>query len=150
MLYVKHKELTRNFEFSHILDKNDLPGYINHYLHPEEQIFCAYKTKRDHGVFTNKKIILFDNYSKSGFRKQIYSFSYNKISAISITFESKNAEMNLLLDNGYPLNLNFIEVKPKDKVRLRILYSCINQIISGQIPSNEDIKRLKKDDVSFK
>lgn len=150
MFYVKHKEIIRSFNFSKAMNKNDLPGYIKHYIYEDEIILVAYKTLRDHGIFTDKKIFLFDNNSKQNERKQIYSIFYKSISAIDITFEKDNAEINLLLDNGYPICLKFIDVTPEDKVRLRILYSCINRVASNMEPLMEDIEKLLNNKFSVK
>ncbi len=146
MFYVKYKEVTKSFNFSKALDKNDLPGYIKHYIYDDEKILVAYKTSRDHGVFTDKKIILFDNYSKFGIKKQIYSIPYISISTISITFEDKSANLLLYLNSGYPVNLKFVSLEPKDKVRLRILYTCINRVIGKQKLNEKDIKKLVNND----
>ncbi len=150
MFYVKYKELTRDFNFSEYLKKSDLPGYINHYILEDEQILSAYKTERDHGVFTDKKIVLFDNYSKQKIKKQIITIFYSSISTISVTFEIDRAEINILLDSGYPIHLNFIDVKPEDKVRLRLLYTCISRVVSGRTPLKKDVERLWNDEVNFK
>lgn len=149
MFYVKHKEITRDFNFSKALNKDDLPGYIKHYILSDEVILVAYKTERDHGIFTDSKIVLFDSFNQLN-RKQIYTIPYKSISAISVTFDEYNSEINLLLDNGHPIRLTFVNMKPEDKIRLRILYTCINRIISGQDPTKEDISRLLNDDVDFR
>ena len=150
MFYVKHKEIIRNFNFSKVINTSELPGYIKHYIHNDETILAAYKTIRDHGIFTDKKIFLFDNNNKQNCKKQIYSIFYKSISAIDITFENDNAEINLLLDNGYPICLKFIDILPEDKVRLRILYTCINRIASDMEPLKEDIEKLVNNNFSIK
>lgn len=147
MFYVKYKEITRNFNFSNFINISDLPGYIKHYVLDDEQIWSSYKTSRDHGVFTDKKIVLFDSYSKFGSRKQMYTIPYKSISTISVIFESTTAELHLFLDCGYPVKLKFINVEPNDKVRLRILYTCINRIISNQEPNKKDVKRLIENEI---
>jgi len=150
MQYVKYKELTKEFKFSKAFNKDDLPGYIKHYILDNELILVAYKTDRDHGVFTDKKIVLFDSYSEPRNCKEIYTIPYKSVSTISIIFETTTAELHLFLDSGYPVKLKFINVKPDDKIRLRILYTCINRIISNQEPNKKDIKRLITDDIHFK
>lgn len=147
MVYVKHKEITKIFDFSKFLKNEELPGYIRHYIHEDEQILAAYKTSRDHGVFTANKMVLFDNVDSC---KQMYTIAYSSISTISVSFEDEIAELNIFLDSGYPLRLRFVNVKPEDKIRLRLLYTCINRIISGQDPYQKDIQRLISNDVSFK
>ena len=120
-----------------------------HYILGGERILVAYKTTRDHGVFTDNKIILFDsldNFSK----KQIYTIPYKSISTISITFDKSTAVLDILLDCGYPVQLFFINLEPEDKLRLRILYTVINRIICNQEPMEKDIKKLMNDDISFK
>ncbi len=150
MFYTKYKEITREFNFSASLKKSDLPGYINHYILSDEQIIAAYKTLRDHGVFTDRKIVLFDNYSQQKIRKTIFTIFYSSITTISVTFEVDKAKIDILLDNGYPVHLNFIDVKPEDKVRLRLLYTCISRVIEGKEPLKENIKRIWNDEVNFK
>lgn len=150
MFYVRKKTITKKFNFSNVIDAKELPGYIRHYIHNDETILSAYKTERDHAAFTDKKIVLFDNYSRFGVRKQIYSISYKSISAVAVTFLKNKAEMDIILDSGYPVCLRFVNVKPEDKVRLRILYTCINRISSNQEPLKEDIKRLLENNFSVK
>lgn len=149
MFYVKHKEITRGFNFSKVIHNDDLPGYIKHYVYEDEFILSAYKTSRDHGVFTDRKIILFDNYSKFGIRKQIFTIPYKSISTISTVFDSKNAELHLLLDSGYPINLKFINMAAEDKVRLRYLYSYISRFINKQKPIEKELEKLIQNDITF-
>lgn len=150
MFYVKYKEITKKFNFSKVLNKSELPGYIRHYILEDETILTAYKTSRDHGIFTDKKIVLFDSLSKFKMKKQMYTIPYKSISTISIIFENNSALLSLFLDCGYPIKLKFINVEPDDKVRLRILYTCINRIISNQEPTKQDIQKLINDDIHFK
>ncbi len=145
MQYVKYKELTKEFKFSKAFNKDDLPGYIKHYILDNELILVAYKTDRDHGVFTDSKIVLFDSFNKNS--KQIYTIPYRSISTISVTFEEDSGVLNLFLDCSYPVNLRFINMKPEDKIRLRILYTCISRIVSGQDLLKGDLDRLINDEI---
>ena len=149
MFYVKYKELTKQFNFSNALNREDLPGYIKHYILDDEQVLVVYKTERDHGVYTEKKIVLFDSFRKSGGQKQICTIPYNSIATITVTFSQDCADLNMVLQCGVPVHLHFNATEAEDKVRLRLLYTCINRIIDDQTPSKRDIKRLMKDDVSF-
>lgn len=147
-MFIKYKEVTKNFNFSKAFNRDELPGYIKHYVLEGENILVAYKTQRDHGVFTDSQIVLFDSEKNMG-RKQIYTIPYDSISTISITFDKDSAELNILLENGYPIVLNFINTEPEDKLRLRLLYTVINRIICGKEPSERDVERLMRDDLSF-
>lgn len=146
MFYFKHK----NFNLSKVVNKSDLPGYIKHYIYNDELVFAAYKTSRDHGAFTDKKIVIFDNKKGIRLRKRIYSVYYKSVSAIDITFKEKKAIISLLLDNGYSVKLKFINVEPEDKVRLRLIYTCINRIANNQEPLDEDIKKLIENKFAIK
>lgn len=143
MGYVKYRAVTKPFYFSGIIEVEELPAYIKQYIR-EELILATYKTSRDHGIFTDKKIVLFDNFNK---RKQIYTIPYSSISTLSIIFDEKEAELDLFLDSGYPVHLKFVNMRGEDKLRLRILYTCINRLINNQEPLKMDVDRLLKNDI---
>lgn len=147
MAYIKFKEVTKYFNFSRVIDKKKLPDYIYDYVFEDEKILSAYKTSRDHGAFTTKKIVLFDNYSLFGIRKEISIIPYTSISACSIIFEHTKAELSLFLDCGYQMRLKFINMKPIDKRRLRILYTHMLRISNNQKPNEVDIKNLIDDNI---
>lgn len=148
MLYFKQKELTKEFNFSKVFKREDLPGYIRHYVLEDEKILVAYKTVRDHGVFTDSKIVLFDS-EKSMSRKEIYSIPYNSISTISVSFDEFSAEFNIILNNGVPIKLKFASLDPEDKTRIRMLYTVINRIISGQKLDKDEVEKLMSDDIKL-
>jgi hypothetical protein len=149
MAYIKYKEITKYFNFSSVLDKKKLPKYVKDYVFKDEQILCAYKTSTDHGIFTTEKIVLFDNYSLFGVKKQVYAIPYESISTCSVIFYPRNAELSLFLDSGYPVRLKFAKMSGIDKLRLRLLYSAILKIISNQKLSKEESDNLIEDKISF-
>ena len=85
MFKFKHKK----FNLLKVITKNGLPGYIKHYISDDELIFSAYKTARDYSVFTEKKLVVFDNKKGIKLRKRIYSIYYKAISVLDITFENR-------------------------------------------------------------
>lgn len=150
MAYIRYKEVTKHFNFSKAVGEAQLPRYVRQYVLEDETILAAYKTSRDHGIFTDKKMVLFDNFKMFGPSKEIFTIPYSSISVISVAFGSSTSELNLSLDCGFPLKLRFVNMKAEDKVRLRLLYTCINRVINNQKPREEDVKRLITNDVSFK
>ena len=122
MTYIKYKELSKYFDFSVEMDLDNLPTYVTDYVDGDEKIVAAYKAKRDKGVFTSKKIILFD-LDPLGRYKKIHIFPYYSISTAAIVFKSNKAEIQLSLDSGYQLRLIFVRMDPNEKTRLRILYT---------------------------
>jgi len=149
MAYIKYKEITKYFYFSKYLEKSKLPKYVKDYVFDDECILTAYKTSTDHGIFTTDKIVLFDNYSLFGTKKQVYAIPYKTISTCSIIFYPTKAEISLFLESGYPVRLKFVNLKDIDKLRLRHLYSLILQIINGQEIDKQERDRLINDDISF-
>jgi hypothetical protein len=107
MAYVKYKELTKYFNFNKEIDKNKLPNYVTDYLKSGEVIIKAYKTKRDKGIFTNERMILFDVNPFTN-NKKIHIIPYKSISSCAILFKKISAAILLLFDSGYQLKLNFV------------------------------------------
>jgi hypothetical protein len=129
MAYMKTKEITKYFYFYKELDIKELPKYVTDYIDSDEKILCAYATRRDKGVFTDKKILLFDVKGLSLTSKQIHTIPYNSVSSLSVMFDLSRAELIFYLDSGYPLVLKFRIMNGEAKGKLRILYSEISKII---------------------
>ena len=147
MAYMKYKELTKYFNFSSGVDIDSLPEHIYDYLYEDEMILDAYRTSRDYGIFTDRKMILFD--SPFSFwildsKKEINIIPYKSISTCSIIFRPGHAELFLMFDSGYPLRLKFKNMRKKEKARLRHLYYCISKIVSGEMFTEEDVIRLNE------
>lgn len=149
MAYLKYKEVTKYFNFSKALSKEELPTYVLDYIFEEEEILCGYKTSRDYGVFTTRKIVLFDNTSTLGISKQIYTIPYNTISTLAIIFTKSGAELSLFLNSGYPVRIKFVNMTDIDKKRVRLIYSIISKIINNQKVSTLEIKRIQDNDINF-
>ena len=128
MAYMKYKEITKYFYFYKPLDINELPKYVTDYIDSDEKILAAYATKRDKGVFTDKKILLFD-IKGLNLAKQIHIVPYQSISSLTVLLEMTRASLIFYLDSGYPLILKFRNMAPNDKTQLRILYSNISTIV---------------------
>ncbi len=132
MAYLKTKEITKYFHFYKELDVKELPKYVTDYIDEDETALCAYATRRDKGVFTDKKILLFDVKGLSLTSKQIHTIPYNSVSSLAILFDLSRAELIFYLDSGYPLVLKFRNMKAEDKGKLRELYSKISTTIRNK------------------
>ncbi len=150
MAYIKYKEVTKYFNFSRSIKLEDLPEYVTEYTYDGEEILAAFMTDVDYGVFTTKKIILFDKGSSLGLFKQIYTIPYNTISTLSIIYKIHQAEFSIFLDSGYPLILKFINLKNPNpgspniyKNRLKYIYHIISKNINHQEVTEEDIKKIR-------
>ncbi|NLC48589.1 MAG: PH domain-containing protein [Tenericutes bacterium] len=150
MAYVKYKELTKFFDFSRYIETKDLPWYVSDYIYGDERILSSYKTFRDHGVFTTKKIILFDNAISVRPFKEIYTIPYNSISSCSILYRPSKVELKFDLESGYQLRLIFVDMHKHEKARLRLLYSTICMFISNQEQSKDIINQLVENKIIVK
>lgn len=156
MAYLKYKEVTKYFNFSEVVSIERLPNYVTDYVFEGEEILCGYKTSNDFGIFTTKKIVLFDKGSSMGLYKQIFTIPYNSISTLSIIFKINGVELSIFLDSGYPLRLKFISMKNEtdelqniNKKRLRLVYSIISKIINNQKIDGEEIKVIQENRITF-
>ncbi len=150
MAYIKYKELTKYFDFSRYVETKDLPKYTLDYVYDDEKVLVAYKTFRDFGLFTTNKIVLFDNRLSVAPFKEMYTIPYHSISSCSIVFRPYKIVLKFDLDSGYQLILKFVDMTVYDKVRVRLLYSCIARYISSQKPNSDVIDTLINNNIKIK
>ena len=81
--------------------------------------------------------------------KHIYTIPYNSISSCSVMFFPGRAELILYMDSGYPVRIKFINMKSIDKLRLRLIYNVIMQVVNNQKIDANIVDKLIKDDLSF-
>ncbi len=82
---------------------------------------------------------MFDKDSSS---KQIYTIPYKSISTQSVVFGKDSSQLNLYMYSGHTINLKFVNMSGTDKLRLRVLYTCIDKIVNNQEMIKEDMKKL--------
>lgn len=124
MAYIKYKELTKYFDFRTEVDIKNLPEYTTEYVESGEKILGAYKTHRDHGVFTDKTMILFDR-DIMGTYKKIHMIPYSSISTSAICFKPGRAEILISLDSGYQMRIVFVNMNHDKKERLKVIYKTM-------------------------
>lgn len=150
MVNVKRNAVTREFNFTKAIDFSDMPAYVNSYIYEDEIPLAAYKVGKDHGVMTDKKLLLFDNSKSHGSTKEIITVQYSTVAAHSVTFHTNSAEIYLLLQTGNPILLKFSNMNDADKLRLRLIYNAMSAAICGQKIPAKVMKRLVNNDLSFK
>ena len=124
MAYMKFKELTKYFDFYKEVPVDELPDYTTEYVRSDEKILLGYKTLRDHAIFTDKTMILFDR-DLVGETKRIHVIPYASISTSVITFKPGKAEILLSLDSGYQLRIHFINMNHDKKENLKVVYKSM-------------------------
>lgn len=140
------KRITKKYNFSRTKDINNLPNYVNDYIFDDEKVIVVYTTQRDHGVFTDKKIILFDNRMSLREKRELVAIPYNAICSLSTSYKVNSAALKIYLNNGNFISLKFIRMLPADKMRLRYLSTVIMQIINKQNVDQKSILKLNNND----
>ena len=131
MAYAKFKELTKFFDFKAEVPTSRLPEYTTEYVRKDEEILLGYKTHRDHAIFTNKTMILFDR-DIVGTYKKIHMIPYKSISTSAICFKPGKAEILLSLDSGYQMRINFVNMNHEKKEHLKVVYKTMMEESVGK------------------
>lgn len=124
MAYISFRELTKYFDFKHEVDIRELPFYATEYVNPGEKILAAYKTSRDHAVFTDRTMILFDR-DLVGTYKKIHIIPYASVSTSAICFKPGRAEILMSLDSGYQMRIVFVNMNHDKKENLKKVYKAM-------------------------
>lgn len=150
MAYIRYKAVTKDFNFTKSLELKNIPSYGKDYIYDDEKTLAVYQIGKDIGLITDKKIMLFDNSTSFGARKEITTVPYHVITAHSIIFHASSTEIYLLLKTGNPLLLKFSNLKDEEKYKVRLLYNAMSAIISGQKIPTEIERKLLNEDFNFK
>lgn len=145
MAYIRYKEVAKHFNFTKVLDVESIPSYVKDYVYDDEILLAVYKVGKDHGIITDKKIVLFDNKA----HKEITTVPYKSVTAHSVIFHSFSAEIYLLLETKNTILLKFADMEDVDKLRLRLLYNAMSASICGQKIPNQVLKKLINNDFDF-
>ena len=124
MAYAKFKELTKYFDFKEEIEIDDLPEYTKEYVNSGEKILMGYKTARDHAVFTDKTMILFDRNIACTYKK-IHIIPYSSISSSAILFKPGRTEILMSMDSGYQMRIVFVNMNHIKKEHLKEVYKVM-------------------------
>lgn len=149
MAYIRYKEVTREFNFTRYVEAKNVPLFVREYIYGDEILLAAYKVGKDHGIITDKKIVLFDNTQSFGRRKEITTIPYRAITAHSVIFRPTAAEIYLLLETSNPMLLKFSGMRDTDKLRLRYLYNAMSASINNQPIPVQVLEKLVNNDFNF-
>lgn len=126
MAYIKFKELTKYFDFKDEIPKDNLPEYTTEYVPEGEKILLAYKNSKDHVLFTDKRMILFDRDTLGVCYKKIHVIPYRTISSSAICYKPGKVEILLSMDSGYQLRINFINMNHDKKEKIKSVYKVMS------------------------
>lgn len=122
MAFIKFKPIASHFNFFVTIPRDQLDRETLSYIDSEEEILLAFRSKRDVGVFTDKRIILIDKKGFSGFRKSIYSIKYESISSYALNIHSLDSTIEIITDSSHRLIINFLKPITLDDVHMIYKY----------------------------
>ncbi|MDD2203370.1 MAG: PH domain-containing protein [Bacilli bacterium] len=126
MAFIKFKPIASQFNFFVKIPRNQLDRESLSYVDNEEEILLAFRSKRDVGIFTDKRIILIDKKGFRGFRKSIYSIKYESISSYALNIHSLDSTIEIITDSSHRLLINFLKPISLDDVHIiyRYITNC--------------------------
>lgn len=128
MAFIKFKPIASHFNFFASVSKTELEQDKESlsYIDEEEEILLSFMSKRDVGIFTDKRIILIDRKGIRGFRKSIYSIKYESISSYALNIHNLDSTIEIITDSSHRLLINFLKPIPLDDVHVIYKYitSC--------------------------
>lgn len=126
MAFIKFKPIASHFNFFTSIPKNEIDkDTLNYIDDKDEEILLAFRSTRDVGVFTDKRIILIDRKGFRGFRRSVYSIKYEAISAYALNINELNSNIEIITDSSHRLVMTFLKPIPLDEVH--IIYGYITK-----------------------
>lgn len=123
MAFIKFKPLTPEMQFKALITFEEIPEDLKLFLETDEEVKYAFRSVRDIGIITNKRLLIYDFKGVRGFRREIHSIMYSAITACSIDIHNFDTTIKLTSDSGYQVLVNFF--KP---IALEDMYKIFNYI----------------------
>jgi hypothetical protein len=123
MSFIKFKPIASHFNFYVTLKKDDLDEESLSYIDEDEDILLAFRSNRDVGIFTDKRIVLIDRKGFRGFRKSIYALKYESISSYALNIHNLDSTVEIITESSHLILINFL--KPIPLTDVHIIYEYI-------------------------
>ena len=130
MAFIKFKPIASHFNFFVSLRKEDLSAEDLEYVDNDEKVLLAYRSKRDLGIFTDKRNILIDKKGIRGFRKSIHAIKYESISSYSLNINNLDSLVEIITDSSHRLLMKFLKPIPLEDVN--IIYKYITNCLINE------------------
>jgi len=124
MAFVRFRPISTTFRFYSIL-KND--KLISEFVHPQEKVVMAFKSRRDIGVFTDKRIILIDYKGINGPRKSVYAIEYSNVSSYVLNIHTFSSSIDFVTKSSHELRMRFLKSISLEDVNMiyKYLTDCL-------------------------
>jgi hypothetical protein len=123
MSFIKFKPIASHFNFYVTLKKDELDKESLSYIDEDEKILLAFRSNRDVGIFTDKRIVLIDRKGFRGFRKSIYALKYESISSYSLNIHNLDSTVEIITESSHLILINFL--KPISLDDVHVIYEYI-------------------------
>lgn len=130
MAFIKFKPIASHFNFYSILEKAEIPQDMMKYVLDDEKIMYAFRSKRDVGILTDKRIVLIDIKGFSGLCRTISSINFKNISSYTLNVRNFDSVIEIITDSSHCMKMKFLKPIPLSTV------NNINSYISKQFINN--------------
>ncbi len=116
MAFIKFKPIASRFNFYNTIPNGKLDEESLSFVDEDEQVLLAFRSNRDIGIFTDKRIILIDKKGIRGFCKSIYAIKYESISSYALNIHNLDSTIEIITDSSHRMLINFLKPIPLDEV----------------------------------
>jgi hypothetical protein len=109
MAFIKFKPLTSSFYFYASASHDEIGDDINKYLVDGEKVMYVFRSQRDLGIFTNKRIVLIDKKGIRGYCRSIYCIDYKSISSYIFTVHDFDSTFEIITNSSHIASINFLK-----------------------------------------
>jgi hypothetical protein len=116
MAFIKFKPLASSFYFYSTVSNDELDDSINKYLGDGEKIVFAFRSQRDVGLFTNKRVVLIDRKGLRGFCRSVFAIDYKAISSYILNIRNLDSSIEIITNSSHRVLINILKPVPLDEV----------------------------------
>ncbi len=127
MAFIKFKPIATQFRFFQMVESKDLEEEVLRYVDPNEKIILAVKSKRDYGIFTDKRLVLIDKKGIRGFRESIYAIKYDNITTYILNIHNFDSTIEMITNGAHKLKVSLLKPIPLDTVY--VIYEYLTNYI---------------------
>jgi hypothetical protein len=125
--FIKFKPIATQFHFFEMVEKQDLDNEVLKYIDESEKIILAVKSRRDYGIFTDKRVVLIDKKGIRGFRQSIYAIKYDSISTYVLNIHNFDSTIEIITSGAHMIKVDFLKPIPLDNIY--VIYKYLTDYI---------------------
>jgi len=128
MAFIRFKPISSYFNFNACIHRESLDSEGMKYIDIDnEKVIMAFRSKRDLGIFTDKRVVLIDRKGFRGFRKSIYAIKYDSISSYTLNIHNLESTLEIITNSGHQMTINFL--KPISLDAVDVVYQYLTECV---------------------